>query len=214
MSVDTTVTVDRELIPVLDPTGAVEKWIADGRGVKVWTCKDLGSSMIGSHAFTPGDTEERAGWRYGQTPDEVLTSADAAGRLVFYRKAHVIAAWSDTPAGWKAAYRFSERLWRDAEHYQRWEHTAPAPSPYIVYHVRGRRLLIDRRSTWMAPIGRIYQTWTVERHTYRTEETVAFPLYSGTDVRTRPLDSESRVCVVSWSAMAPIQNGETEGDAQ
>lgn len=89
-------------IPVFDERGTVRAWLAAGRGVQVWRNCDLSSPEVGGLAFTPADRPGAPHWRYGNKPESVEHDLD---RFVFYRRSRVVAHWTDTPAGQRAAQR-------------------------------------------------------------------------------------------------------------
>ena len=57
-----------------DAETKISAWLSAGRGVAVWTVKDLGSSSLGGERFTPGDAPSPH-WNCGQTADEIITDA-------------------------------------------------------------------------------------------------------------------------------------------
>lgn len=176
---------------VLDASGQVAEWVRAGRGVDVWRMVDLSHPGVGTLAFTPaldaagGEVDAGApgagpGWRYKWV--ERIASADAPARLAFYYRGDVIGQWSDTTAGWRAAWRIVGEVERASADYGRWAkgQSGMNPGSSIRRKVGGRSTLIDARGEWSGPSGTFAQTWTVERLTYRTDETVAYPLAPAT----------------------------------
>lgn len=176
---------------LLDSDGRLRAWIDAGRGIQVWESQDL--STAGRQMFTPGDVDVKPHWSMAKA-GRIETAEDA----VWYRRAGVVARWTDSAAGWKAAYRFSEQLFR----------VYPSPELRTV-EISGRH--VDARQQWRSPIGEMYQTWTVERVSYETGERIRYPLSPATlsgepENRPdglppdRPLDSLSFVGVILWIA--------------
>lgn len=193
--------------PVLDARGYTSQWIADGRGVAVWQCIDLSSARIGGYSFTPGDATGAPSWR--DTLVERIPNSDCAARLAFYRRGDVLGRWTDTPAGWRAAYRAVEGLERDSAIYHAYANSSPAPASYTRVKLNGRSVLVDRRQEWSAPAGRFARTLTVERVEYQTVGRVAYPLAPAGELAPkvsydrpvdRPLDTLYTVGIVVWYA--------------
>lgn len=59
----------------------IKQWLAEKRGVAVWSVKDLGSPGIGQHCFTPARDAQGQGnpvaphWKYGNRPDDIVEDA-------------------------------------------------------------------------------------------------------------------------------------------
>jgi len=51
----------------------IRAWLDTGRGVAVWSNKDLCSSQLGQQVFTPGDKLCPPDWRLGDKPDRIIT---------------------------------------------------------------------------------------------------------------------------------------------
>lgn len=93
--------------PVMDPSGKVRQWLADGRKVAVWEDKEISSSPA-PDVLTPADGKP-GHWRYGQKPSRILELDD----VTFYLKGSAVRHWTDSPNGWKAAQRHLASLPED-----------------------------------------------------------------------------------------------------
>lgn len=153
-----------ERIPVFDPSGAVVRWLTEGRGVAIWRNVDLGSPNVGALSFTPNDDTYAEGSPPHWSVRYVETRTEAAGFL-FYERTQIVDERTDTPAGLRAVERIANRL-------------------------NAGELVKE------APIGTVYEAFTIERHEYETVARV--PLVDGSD---RPLATRYVWAVVRWSAI-------------
>jgi hypothetical protein len=87
------------LYPIMDESGKVREWFAAGRGVRVWTSQDIGAGR--PDMLTPADCTDAPHWAYPLHASIVYKASE----VTFFERSHVVADWSDSPAGWKAAAR-------------------------------------------------------------------------------------------------------------
>jgi hypothetical protein len=87
------------LYPIMDESGKVREWFAAGRAVRVWASHDIGAGR--PDMLTPGDVQTPPHWAYPLHASIVYS----AEQVTFFERSHVVADWSDSPAGWKAAAR-------------------------------------------------------------------------------------------------------------
>lgn len=83
--------------PVLDESGKVKQWLAEGRGVDVWQSQEIGANW--PDMLTPHGSP-KPHWAYALHLDNADPEA-----LVFYQPVHIVKSWRDTPQGVKAAKR-------------------------------------------------------------------------------------------------------------
>jgi hypothetical protein len=99
--------------PIMDETGKVRKWLADGRNVRVWRSAEIGTNR--PDMLTPGDSEVSPHWAYPLNLSEVLKPED----VTFFKKGSIVyrdgglLEWSDTAAGLKAAEKAIRTLPED-----------------------------------------------------------------------------------------------------
>ena len=108
-----------EPIKVFDPSGKVREWLTSGRGVKVWQNIALDSASLGSLTFTPGDVEGSPDWKVRPLEPSRIDGDHAAiyydaERFAFYLKSRVVARYSSSPQGFKAAGRRADLADRSA----------------------------------------------------------------------------------------------------
>ena len=161
-------------IAVLDPSGAVARWLEEGRGVHVWRNVDLSSASVGTRTFTPATTDAGEPAPTDRPPhwrlrwERTETHAEA---FLFYQRTGIVAEFTDTPAGFKAAYRKAAAF-----------------------------EAIDGGAR-EAPIGTVHTTYTVEAHEYETRAKVPMPANNGQDAYERSLCARYVAAVVRWSTI-------------
>ena len=155
---------------ILDESGKVRSWIESGRKVRVWVSHDIGAGR--PDMLTPGDVETPPHWAY---PVAASTVYDA-GEVVFFRKSQVVADWTDSPAGWKAAERYL-----DAHP----DESRDAPVGKVLTTYSRERITLES---------------TAKVHHPGTQARGPIP---GTTAYDLPLMTRYRVAVVAWVAILP-----------
>ena len=97
--------------PIYGETGKIREWLAAG-GVNVWRNVDLGHWQVGSLTFTPNTGVERQvgpHWRYGAAPIEVVRDES---RFRFFDAMSVMAVFSISTRGYRAARKQAASILR------------------------------------------------------------------------------------------------------
>jgi hypothetical protein len=176
-----------------DNNEKVKEWVSAGRKVSVWHNLDLSSRGIGSYCFTPGDQENKPGWRYG------FVETVEGDRLRVFSRLNVVKRFTETAAGYRAACRLIEKIEGEIL-----EVTKESPVPSFTAsgqtafaHVDIKGISVRPAYSWLAPIGIVHQRFTVEQVDYFS----ATKLDIDMGEYKRPLDSRACWTVVSWSCI-------------
>ena len=174
--------------PILDESGRARQWLADGRGIAVWTNQEIGNPR--GEQLTPADHTcgaaakckdfacRRPHWAYAYA----RTLHDAS-ECLFYAPVSIVKSWHDSPSGRRAARTALEKTY-----------TA---------------------KTRTAPIGTVHETYTIRPYTLgsidiQPEGTQL--VYARPDA-TNLLAVEFRVGILLWSAIDPTPEAEAHMEA-
>ncbi len=200
--------MDRYPIPVMDDNDRLTKWLAQGDTIHAWENEEI-ASPYGRYAFTrcqlPDGTIasdlpthacgcERPTWRYGRSPVFTCNSEGAKMRvdgefpLRIYRKIGTASGFS-VHNSTRAV--LSGELVRDVK---RTEFTDTPAGYRSACNVAAYLNELADKGPRVAPIGRFFQAYTVERLSYESKECRP---------DGRPLGYSFAQAVIEWSAMEP-----------
>jgi hypothetical protein len=127
-----------ETYPIMDETGKVREWFAAGRAVRVWRSQDIGAGR--PDMLTPADCMDAPHWAYPLAASTIYKHSE----VTFFERSHVVADWSDSPAGWKAAARMiSSEL----------EHERVAPIGKVLTNYTVERITLHSTTTVKGGFG-------------------------------------------------------------